>query len=172
MQADSTNPMIKSGLRPLACEGEGPRGWWWWDSHSTSKNIPRWVFTHNSLTSPGRPHLEWTESSEFGGLRAVLDHLPLWMGSRRLGWCIKYYFCTQKYRLQTKCSPFTPENAAAASSNYSKAGPGDRMAVRAAKALDSEEAAQKSWFHAGVENGLLRGKPWWLPMIGGHRSMA
>jgi hypothetical protein len=33
------------------------------------------------------------------------------------------------------------------------------MAVHAAKALDSEEAAQLSWFRAGVENDLLRGKP-------------
>jgi hypothetical protein len=49
---------------------------------------------------------------------------------------------------------------------------GKRMAVHAVEALNSEEEAQKSWFHAGVENGLRRGKPWWLPMIGGHRSVA
>ena len=48
---------------------------------------------------------------------------------------------TQKYRLQTKYSPFAPENAMAASSNYSKAGPGERMAVHSAKALNREEAA-------------------------------
>jgi hypothetical protein len=41
-------------------------------------------------------------------------------------------FFTQKYKLQTKYSPFAAENAAAASSNYSKAGPGERMIVHAA----------------------------------------
>jgi hypothetical protein len=34
------------------------------------------------------------------------------------------------------------------------------------------QAAPKSWFRAVVENGLRRGKPWWLPMIGGHRLVA
>jgi hypothetical protein len=82
----------------------------------------------------------------------VLDHL----GEVDV---INIIFCTQKYRLQNKYSPFAPENAAAASSNYSKAGPGERMAVHSEKALNREEAAQKSWFRAGVENGLRRGKP-------------
>jgi hypothetical protein len=34
------------------------------------------------------------------------------------------------------------------------------------------QAAPKSWFRARVENGLQRGKLWWLPMVGGHRSVA
>jgi hypothetical protein len=68
-------------------------------------------------------------------------------------------FCTQKYRLQTKYSPFAPENATAASSNYSKAGRSRRMAKHRAKALNGLQAAPKSWFRARVENGLRRGKP-------------
>jgi hypothetical protein len=82
-----------------------------------------------------------------------------WAAAGEVDVFINNIFCTQKYRLQTKFSPFAPENAAAASSNYSKAGPGERMVVHAAKALNSEEAAQKSWFRAGVENGLERGRP-------------
>jgi hypothetical protein len=47
------------------------------------------------------------------------------------------------------------------------------MAVHSVKApLNREEAAPKSWFRAGVENGLRRGKPSRLPMIRGHRSVA
>jgi hypothetical protein len=52
-----------------------------------------------------------------------------------------------------------PQNATAASSNYPRAGLGEKMAVHAVKDLNSEEAAQKSWFRAWVENGLRRGKP-------------
>jgi hypothetical protein len=37
----------------------------------------------------------------------------------------------------------TPQNAAAASSSYSKAGTRERVAVRAAEASYGEEAAQK-----------------------------
>jgi hypothetical protein len=94
------------------------------------------------------------------------------MGCHRWVDVFNIIFCTQKYRLQNKYSHFAPENAAAASSNYSTAGPGERMAVHAAEALNSEEAARKSWFHVGVENGLRRGKLWWLPMIEGHWLVA
>ena len=60
----------------------------------------------------------------------------------------------------------------AASSNYSKAWPRERVAVHAAKAWNSEEVVQKSWFHVSVGFGLRRSKPWWLPMIGWHLLMA
>ena len=108
MQAESTNPMIESGLRPLACKGEGPRGWWWWDSHSTPKNIRRWAYSHNALTSPGLPHLEWTERGKFGGLRVVLDHSPVWMGGGRWGWCIKYYFLHTKIQITNQILTVCP----------------------------------------------------------------
>jgi hypothetical protein len=52
------------------------------------------------------------------------------------------FFAHKIHRLQSKYSPFAPENAAAASSNYSKAGPGERMDVPSAKALNREVAAQ------------------------------
>jgi hypothetical protein len=55
-------------------------------------------------------------------------------------------FCTQKYILQNKYSPFAPQNAVAASSNYSKAGLREMMAVHAAKASNSEDVAQKVGF--------------------------
>jgi hypothetical protein len=51
------------------------------------------------------------------------------------------------------------QNAMAASSNYSKAGPRERMAVHAAKAWNSEEVTQKSWFSVAVGFGLRRSKP-------------
>ena len=56
--------------------------------------------------------------------------------------------------------------------HYSKAGRGRRMEEHEAKASNIKEAAPKSWLRAGVENGLRRSKPWWLPMIGGHRLVA
>jgi hypothetical protein len=73
-----------------------------------------------------------------------------WFWTTRLcGWAaagevdvFNIIFCTQKHRLQSKYSPVAPENAAAASSNYSKAGPGERMDVPSAKALNREVAAQ------------------------------
>jgi hypothetical protein len=55
------------------------------------------------------------------------------------------------YKTFTHLSPFAPENAVAASWNYSKAGPRKRMAVHAVEALNSEEEAQKSWFCASVK---------------------
>jgi hypothetical protein len=79
---------------------------------------------------------------------------------------------TQKHRLQSKYSPLTPQDTAAAYSNYSKAGRSRRMAKRRAKASNGLQAAPKSWFRARVENGLQRGKRWWLPMVGGHWSVA
>jgi hypothetical protein len=63
------------------------------------------------------------------------------------------------YKANTYLSPFTPHDAAAASSNNPKAGRIRRMALHPAKALNREEAVPKSWFCAGVENGLQRGKP-------------
>jgi hypothetical protein len=56
----------------------------------------------------------------------------------------KNIFCTQKHQLQNKYSHLTPQNAAAPSPNYSKAGPRGTKAGRQAKALNGAEAAQKS----------------------------
>jgi hypothetical protein len=67
--------------------------------------------------------------------------------------------CTQKYIQQNKYSPFVPQNAVAASSNNSKVGSKERMAVHAAKAWNSKEVAQKSWFPVSVGFGLRRSKP-------------
>jgi hypothetical protein len=47
-------------------------------------------------------------------------HLCGWAAAGEVD-VINIIFCTQKYRLQNITSPFAPENAAAASSNYSKA---------------------------------------------------
>jgi hypothetical protein len=75
------------------------------------------------------------------------------------------------YKANTHLSA-SPQDTVAAYSNNSKAGRSRRMAKHRAKALNGLQAAPKSWFRARVENGLRRGKPWWLPMIGGYRSVA
>jgi hypothetical protein len=85
---------------------------------------------------------------------------------------INNIFCTQKHRLQNEYSHLIPQNAVAASPIYSKAGPSGTKAGHWAKALNGAEAAQKSWFRAGVGICLRRSKPWWREMIGGHPSMA
>ena len=46
------------------------------------------------------------------------------------------------------------------------------MAEHRPKALNSSEAATKSWFRAGVGFGLWMSKPRWRGVIGGHRSTA
>jgi hypothetical protein len=58
-------------------------------------------------------------------------------------------FCTQKHQLQNKYSNLTPQNAATASLNYSKAGPRETKAGHQAKALNDVEAAQKIGFVSG-----------------------
>jgi hypothetical protein len=112
------------------------------------------------LTSPGLPHLKCTERDEFGQLWVILDHSPVW---RRAAPgevdVFNIIFCTQKYKLQSKYLPFTPHDAAAGYSNYSKTGRIRRMALHPAKASNGLQAAQKNWFRAGVENGLPSGKP-------------
>jgi hypothetical protein len=63
-----------------------------------------------------------------------------------------------KIHITKQILTFSPQNAVAASSNNSKAGPRERMAVHAAKAWNSEEVAQKSWFPVSVGFGLWMSK--------------
>jgi hypothetical protein len=124
------------------------------------KSRPRWAFALHKLTSPGLPHLEWTKRGKFGWLWVVLDHPSVWKSPGEVD-VFNIIFCTQKHRLRSKYSPFTPQDAAAAYSNYSKAGRSRRIAKHRAKASNGSQAAPKSWFHVVVGFGLRRSKPWW-----------
>jgi hypothetical protein len=84
------------------------KGWWCWDSHSTTKNRPRWAFAQHKLTSPGRSHLEWTKRGKFGRLWVVLDHWSVWKSTAGEVDVFNIIFCTQKHRLHSKYSSFHP----------------------------------------------------------------
>jgi hypothetical protein len=60
----------------------------------------------------------------------------------------------------------------AASPDYSKAGRSRRIEENEVKGSNVKETAPKSWYHAGVENGMRRSKPRWMLMIGRHPLMA
>jgi hypothetical protein len=46
------------------------------------------------------------------------------------------------------------------------------MEEHEAKGSNIKESAPKSWYHAGVENGMRRSKSRWMLMIGRHPTMA
>jgi hypothetical protein len=83
-------------------------------------------------------------------------------------------FCNKNVDYKTNTHLFTPQDATATYtySNYSKARRSRRTAKHWEKASNGFRQHRKSWFRSRVENGLQRGKPWWLPMVGGHRSVA
>jgi hypothetical protein len=132
----------------IVCKWEWPRCQ---DVETTfsPQNRRRRAFTHCKLTSPDRPHLEWTNAANSVGWG--------WYRTTRLcervpegEWdTINNIFCTQKHQLPNEYSHLTPQNAVAASPIYSKAGPSGTKAGNQAMALNGADAAQKVGFVPG-----------------------
>jgi hypothetical protein len=68
-------------------------------------------------------------------------------------------FCTQKYRLQNKYSPFHPPRHQGHLFELFESGEEQEDGQTLSEGFEWLQAAPKSWFHARVENGLQRGKP-------------
>jgi hypothetical protein len=68
-------------------------------------------------------------------------------------------FCTQKYRLQNKYSPFHPPRCHGHLFELFQSGEEQKDGQTLREGFEWLQAAPKSWFRARVENGLQRGKP-------------
>jgi hypothetical protein len=67
-------------------------------------------------------------------------------------------FCTQKYRLQNKYSPFHPPRCHGHLFKLFESGEEQKDGQTLSEGFEWLQAAPKSWFRARVENGLQRGK--------------